>query len=50
MKDVPFIALAVAISNDDIWTEDKHFIKQKIIKIMKNKNKAINIRRLNSYL
>lgn len=32
-KDIPFIALALSIDNDGIWTEDKHFNKQKIIKI-----------------
>ena len=32
-KDVPFIALALSIKNDGIWTNDKHFKKQKKIKI-----------------
>jgi predicted nucleic acid-binding protein len=33
--DTPFIALALAIENDGIWTEDRHFEKQKVVKIWK---------------
>lgn len=33
--DTPFIALALAIENDGIWTEDRHFEKQKVMKIWK---------------
>ena len=36
--DVPFIALALAIPNDGIWTEDKHFQKQEVIKIWTTKD------------
>lgn len=32
-NDVPFIALALSFPNDGIWSNDKHFIKQKKIKI-----------------
>ena len=32
-KDVPFIATALAINSDGIWSFDKHFRKQKEIKI-----------------
>lgn len=32
-KDVPFIALALSIGNDGIWTRDDHFNKQNKIKI-----------------
>ena len=32
-KDIPFIALALSIEIDGIWTRDKHFLKQKSIKI-----------------
>jgi len=35
--DVTFIALALAISNNGIWTEDKHFKKQNKIKIWNTK-------------
>lgn len=31
--DVPFIALALTIPNDGVWTEDKHFISQRTIKV-----------------
>ncbi len=34
-KDVPFIALALAIENDGIWSDDKHLEKQSKIKIWK---------------
>ncbi len=32
-NDAPFIATALAIKNDGIWTNDKHFKNQKVIKI-----------------
>jgi predicted nucleic acid-binding protein len=32
-KDIPFIALALSIENDGIWTRDKDFTKQDVIKI-----------------
>jgi len=31
--DVPFIALALSFPNDGIWTEDRHFLKQRRVKI-----------------
>ena len=34
-KDVQFIALALSIDIDGIWTNDKHFEKQEKIKIFK---------------
>jgi len=33
IDDVTFIALALAIPNNGIWTEDKHFKNQNRIKI-----------------
>ena len=35
LKDVPFIALALSMENDGIWSEDKHFQKQGKVKIWK---------------
>lgn len=35
IKDVPFIALALAIENDGIWSEDSHFEEQDKIKVWK---------------
>ena len=32
-KDTQFIALALAINNDGIWSNDRHFDKQEKIKI-----------------
>ena len=34
-NDTPFIALALSVENEGIWTEDKHFMKQKRIRIWK---------------
>jgi len=34
-KDTQFIALALSIENDGIWSNDKHFERQKKIKIYK---------------
>ncbi len=36
-KDVPYIALALTIPNEGIITEDKDFLKQKNVKILKIK-------------
>ena len=33
--DTPFMALALAVTNDGIWTDDKHFEKQNRIKVWK---------------
>ncbi len=37
-KDAIFIALALSVRNDGIWSEDKHFEKQNRIKIWKTKD------------
>jgi len=34
-QDIPFIALALAIPNDGIWTADRHFEEQTRIKVWK---------------
>ena len=34
-KDVPFVALALAIENEGVWSNDKHFEEIKEIKIWK---------------
>ena len=38
IEDVPFIALALSIPNDGIWTDDEHFQKQNRIKIWTTSN------------
>ncbi|MDE1824944.1 MAG: hypothetical protein KGH77_01135 [Candidatus Micrarchaeota archaeon] len=38
LSDTPFIALALSIKNDGIWSEDKHFARQKEIKVWKTKD------------
>ena len=37
-KDTQFIALALSIENNGIWSNDKHFEKQKKIKVFKTIN------------
>ena len=37
-SDTPFIAVALAMENDGIWSDDKHFSKQKRIKVWKTKD------------
>jgi len=34
-EDTPFIALSLAVENDGIWSDDKHFDQQNRIKIWK---------------
>lgn len=36
-KDVPFIALALAIEADAVWSDDKHFLAQKEVKTVSTK-------------
>lgn len=36
-KDAPFIALALSFENDGIWTEDKDFEEQRLVKILKTR-------------
>lgn len=38
LEDVPYIALALSIENDGIWTDDFHFQKQDKIKIYKTED------------
>ena len=37
-KDIPYIALAIAINNDGVWTDDSHFQKQHEIKVWRTKD------------
>ena len=37
-KDTSFIAASLAIENDGIWSDDKHFEKQDKVKIWKTKD------------
>lgn len=41
-KNVPFVALALSIQNDGIWTDDGHFLEQNKIKIWKTKDLVIS--------
>jgi predicted nucleic acid-binding protein len=34
-NDTPFIALAISVENDGIWSDDKHFTMQRVIKTWK---------------
>ena len=35
LKDVPFLALALAVPNDGIWSEDAHFERQNKVRLWK---------------
>ena len=37
-NDVPYIALALSINNDGIWTDDAHFQKQNTITVWQTKD------------
>lgn len=37
-NDVPFIALALSFDNDGIWTNDKHFLRQKVVKVWRTED------------
>lgn len=37
-EDTVFVALALSTKNDGIWSEDKHFQKQHVIKVWKTKD------------
>ena len=36
--DVPFIAVALALKADGIWSDDKHFIEQDMIRVFNTKD------------
>jgi predicted nucleic acid-binding protein len=36
--DFPFLALALSFENEGIWTNDKHFLKQKLVKVWRTKD------------
>ncbi len=37
-KDAPILACALAVPNDGIWTDDKHFDKQRLVKVWHTKD------------
>ena len=43
-NDAPYIALSIAIKADGIWTYDKHFEKQSVVKALKTKDVAKTLR------
>jgi len=36
--DVPFVALALSFPNDGIWSEDKHFLEQKKVRVWRTRD------------
>lgn len=38
--DAPFVALALGIKNDGIWSDDRHFLQQKAVKVWRTKSLA----------
>ena len=48
MKDIdefdsPFLALALSFSNDGIWSDDKHFKKQKLVRVWTTRDMLENM-------
>ena len=44
--DIPFVALALSIENDGIWSSDKHFEKIEQIKVWKTSDLLRHIKKL----
>ncbi len=45
-SDIPFVALALSIDNDGIWSSDKHFERIKQIKVWKTSDLLQHIKKL----
>jgi len=45
-NDIPFIALALAVDNDGIWSSDKHFEAIKQIKVWKTSDLLKHLKKL----
>ncbi len=45
-NDIPFVALALAVDNDGIWSNDKHFKKGKKLKIWKTPELLAHIKKM----
>ena len=45
-SDIPFVALALSIDNDGIWSSDKHFERIKQIKVWKTSDLLRHIKKL----
>jgi predicted nucleic acid-binding protein len=43
--DIPFVALALAVENDGIWSNDKHFKAIKRIKVWKTSDLLIHLKK-----
>ena len=43
--DVPFVALALAVENDGIWSNDKHFKAMKQFKVLKTSELLIHLKK-----
>ena len=44
--DFPFLALALSVANNGIWTADKHFERQKKVKIWKTDELVNKLKKL----
>lgn len=45
-NDIPFVALALSIDNDGIWSSDKHFERIKQLKVWKTSDLLRHIKKL----
>ncbi len=41
--DTPFLALALSFNNDGIWSDDKHFKKQKLVQVWTTRDMLDNM-------
>lgn len=44
-NDIPFVALALAVENDGIWSSDKHFKRIKGIKVWKTSDLLVYLKK-----
>jgi len=44
-NDIPFVALALAVENDGIWSNDKHFKRIKGIKVWKTSDLLVYLKK-----
>jgi predicted nucleic acid-binding protein len=42
-SDAPFLALALSFPNDGIWSDDKHFKEQKLVRVWTTRDMLENL-------
>lgn len=44
-KDAPFLALALSFRNDGIWSDDRHFRRQTLVKVWTTRELVVQLRK-----